>query len=258
MLKDDGLTIDARGPSGGGMLILQLVLMNTGEVWGSDQDRPRWLRACLATNREYALRHGHAMVLRWKPSEPQLTPWQWRQCQEHKMNESECTMRNERENFNWEKHLAMSEYLAAAADPGSEQTGGNFSHILVMDADAALVRQGMDTLGGMARTLAGEGKDVLLADEDWLKNGKGRINGGLLFANTGAGAVKSAFARQLFRGTFDAHVAGPDNNATLPWEIGVKGMTCNSNEQLCLNALWHGQDHQDHFRPHVHLASGNR
>merc|ERR1719215_689404 len=111
------------------------------------------------------------MVLRWKPTEPQLMPWQIKNCGSKSM--SECDKENERENFNWEKHLQMMEYL---------ESPEQFSHVLMLDADAAFVRPDHDTLQLMADALEKKGKDVFMADEDWLVYGKGRINGGLVFA----------------------------------------------------------------------------
>eukprot|EP00439_Symbiodinium_sp_Y106_P076240 s30_g15.t1 len=120
LVKEDELVIDARSPQFGGMLIIQPVLMDADGGWGKPKaSRPRWLRSILATNRFHARQHGHAVVLRWQPTHPQLTKWQRR------------TKNNERENFNWEKHLMLSEYLASPQ---------NFTHVLMLDADAVLVK----------------------------------------------------------------------------------------------------------------------
>ena len=54
--RRDELVIDARPQQHGGMLIMQLVLMDAGGYWGKmgSSDRPRWLRSILATNRHHA------------------------------------------------------------------------------------------------------------------------------------------------------------------------------------------------------------
>ena len=58
--------IDARPQQHGGMLIMQLVLMDAGGYWGKmgSSDRPRWLRSILATNRHHA-RWGNGMAV-WR------------------------------------------------------------------------------------------------------------------------------------------------------------------------------------------------
>merc|ERR1712004_538569 len=81
-------------------------------------------------------------------------------------------------------------------------------------------------------------KDLFLTDEDWLKYGEGRINGGLIVAKN------TPFTRALFQDTFDAHILGP--TPLKHWRIGVQGAVCSSNEQICLNDLWKG-GHGAHF-----------
>merc|ERR1711933_438594 len=110
----------------------------------------------LATNREHARRHGHAMVLRWVPSAPQIKPWQWRHC--GNITEVECTREYERANYNWEKHLYLVEYLKSAE---------SFAHVMMIDADVVLVQPEHDTLGRMAVELVSAGKELMLSDEDW-------------------------------------------------------------------------------------------
>mmetsp|Transcript_82286 Transcript_82286/g.191070 ORF Transcript_82286/g.191070 Transcript_82286/m.191070 type:complete len:271 (-) Transcript_82286:58-870(-) len=217
--------------------------MDINSLWGKKRTttsaRPDWLRAILATNRAHARKHGHAMVLRAQPTQPQLTKWMLHQCLDK--TTIQCTRQNERENFNWEKHLMMSDYL------GSRQ---NFSHVLMLDADAALIQPQLDTLRRIATILEEEGKDLFLTDEDWLDaNGKGRINGGLMFAKN------TNFTRGLFLDTFDAHVKGPAQHRH--WRIGISVQQCTSNEQICLNDLYYGQNKQ-HFVPHAIMASGKK
>ncbi|CAJ1438681.1 unnamed protein product, partial [Effrenium voratum] len=106
LARRDELVVDARPQQKGGMLILQLVLMDAGGYWGKENSaRPRWLRSILATNRHHARTHGHAMVLRWKRTLP-LTSWQQKMCGSGKSRE-ECIKRWERENFCWEKFPFM-------------------------------------------------------------------------------------------------------------------------------------------------------
>lgn len=109
LARRDELVVDARSSTTGGMLILQLVLMDAGGYWGSveTRERPRWLRAILATNRHHARVHGHAMVLRWKQTLP-LTEWQEQMCHKSGKDREECLKSWERENFCWEKFPFMA------------------------------------------------------------------------------------------------------------------------------------------------------
>eukprot|EP00438_Fugacium_kawagutii_P007379 Skav203431 [mRNA] locus=scaffold727:73198:73662:+ [translate_table: standard] len=109
LARRDELVVDARAEPKGGMLILQLVLNDAGGYWGSagSAQRPRWLRAILSTNRQHAMRHGHAMVLRWKRTLP-LTEWQEQMCSRSGKSREECIKSWERENFCWEKFPFMA------------------------------------------------------------------------------------------------------------------------------------------------------
>eukprot|EP00405_Crypthecodinium_cohnii_P045692 CAMPEP_0206584590 /NCGR_PEP_ID=MMETSP0325_2-20121206/35833_1 /ASSEMBLY_ACC=CAM_ASM_000347 /TAXON_ID=2866 /ORGANISM="Crypthecodinium cohnii, Strain Seligo" /LENGTH=634 /DNA_ID=CAMNT_0054091817 /DNA_START=197 /DNA_END=2098 /DNA_ORIENTATION=+ len=235
--REDDLVIDARNPPGhGGILILQAVLADARADWGKGGLRPHWLRAILATNRDHARRHGHVMVLRSQPTQPQLTKWQWRNC--FMKDFEKCVKENERENFNWEKHLMMRDYMLSSQ---------KFTHILMLDADAALVNKDHDTLRQIAAIMDEKGKDVFLTDEDWLEHGTGRINGGLMFNKV------TPFTVNLYQDTFDAHLKG---SARLQnWRIGVPDMECSSNEQICLNDLWTGRG-KEWFAPKAMMASG--
>jgi len=232
--------MDGRTPSGqgGGVLILQAVLMDSHAEWGRKRGfRPRWLRSILATNRAHVKKHGHALVLRWAATEPQLTDWQISSCNQRGFDTLRCTKEWQRENFNWEKHLMLAEYLHSAE---------KFTHVMMLDADAALVRPDHNTLQLMADELDKAGKDVFMSDEDWIKHGKGRINGGLIFVKN------TPFTRNLFNDTFDAH------RASLPiaqWRIGVRNTRCGSNEQICLNDLLHGGQ-KEFAAPKAMVTSG--
>eukprot|EP00438_Fugacium_kawagutii_P022255 Skav227697 [mRNA] locus=scaffold1635:32971:33857:+ [translate_table: standard] len=57
-----------------------------------------------------------------------------------------------------------------------------FTHMIMLDADAALVRHEVNILGGIAQQMHDQNIDVFLTNEDWLKNGKDRINGGVIMA----------------------------------------------------------------------------
>jgi len=244
LVREDQLVVDARGGKEGGILILQAVLMDVNSLWGKKQKkghRPDWLRAILATNRAHARKHGHAMVLRAAPTQPQLTRWMAEDCGEE-ISRRQCTARNERENFNWEKHLMLSDYLHSPQ---------RFSHVLMLDADAALVQPQLDTLRSIGAQLDAAGRDLFLTDEDWLdENGRGRINGGLMMAKN------TPFTKQLFLDTFHAHVEG--RYLREPWGIGVQGYTCTSNEQICLNDLYYGNQGKRIFTAHAILASGKQ
>jgi len=240
LVNNDALVLDGRkGSGGGGILVVQTVLMNVGGDWGSSDDpsaRPKWLRAILASNRAHVRQHGHVMALRWQPTQPQLTPWQLVSCSNNHKSHDECGKEFERENFNWEKHLMMQEYL---------ESSEKFSHVLLLDADGVLVRLDHDTLTGMAQRLEQDNKDILVADEDWLQNGDGRINGGMVFAKN------SEFSRRFFRDTFDCHVRGAGGT----WQLDPQlDQGCTTNEQLLLNDLKGKQ----FFKEHVMIESGKK
>jgi len=234
LIKEDELVVDARKQETGGMLIVQPVFMEASKLWGSDQTRPRWLRSILATNRRHAQEHGHAMAIRWLPSTPQLTEWQLKQCGDK--SEKECTQSNERENFNWEKHRMLKEYL---------QSSQNFSHVLMLDADAALVNHNHNVLEKMAEKIEAVKGDVFLTNEDWLKNGENRINGGVILAKN------TKWSQDLFEDTTEAHTHGPAG--LKQWRIGAKNKQCSSNEQICLNDI---MSSFSDAKQHIMLESG--
>ncbi|CAE8666956.1 unnamed protein product [Polarella glacialis] len=203
LIKADELVLDARKQASGGILMIQPVLMDASGDWGKKkQDRPRWLRAILATNRNHARLWGHAMIIRWQPTMPQLTGWQKAQCG-RKTTEKVCTKNNERENFNWEKHLMLQEYL---------QSPQKFEFVLMLDADAAIVKHRVNVLGQIATRMKADGLDVFLTNEDWLQNGERRINGGLIMSKN------TVWTNDLFTDTFDAHLKGP--RGLNVWRIG--------------------------------------
>ncbi|CAE7358973.1 Nmral1 [Symbiodinium natans] len=244
LARKDALVIDARPEEHGGIVILQAVLSDSHSTWGNSkdaqrlEDRPDWLRAILATNRAHAKKHGHAMVLRAHPTEPQLTDWMIKDCGKKSLRV--CAKVNERETYNWEKHLMMQDYLL------SPQA---FTHVLMLDADAALIQPQLDTLQRIAAILDKKGKDLFLTNEDWLdQNGEARINGGLMLAKN------TQFTQNLFQDTFDAHVAG--YNLLKKARIGTPVIRCTSNEQICLNDLYYGDT--EHFTSKVIMASGKK
>merc|ERR1719343_101535 len=119
----------------------------------------------------------------------------------------------------------------------------------MLDADAAFIQPNHETVNEIIGILEKNGKALFLTDEDWLKYGEGRINGGLIMAKN------TEFTRALFQDTFDAHVSGP---APLKrWRIGVRGVVCSSNEQICLNDLWKG-GRGEIFSDHTMMAGGTK
>jgi len=236
LVKADGMVVDTRWNKelGGGILLAQAIMMNAGGDWGSTKVpvRAGWLRAVLATNAAHVRQHNQAMVIRWQPTEPQLTAWQTERCQKENTDMDQCRLDNERENFNWEKHLLISEYL---------ESPENFAYVIMLDADAAFVNPDHDTLGEMAALLESTGKDVLVADEDWLLNGEGRINGGLIFAKN------NEFTRKLFKDLFECHFTGFNKDFNLG---------CTSNDQIALNDLVFGPRPQ--YRSHFLITSGKK
>ena len=91
----------------------------------------------------------------------------------------------------------------------------------------------------MAAQLEMAGKDLLVADEDWLVNGEGRVNGGLLFARN------TPWTRKLFRDLFDCHYTGFNKDLNF---------YCTSNEQIALNDLMS----RPMFPDHILVASGKK
>merc|ERR1719282_864098 len=75
--KADVVVVDAHANGkehrNGGILFVQTVLMNKNDVWGEGKtgkvQRPRWLRAILATNKAHIASYGHSMLIRWDPVE---------------------------------------------------------------------------------------------------------------------------------------------------------------------------------------------
>ncbi|CAJ1396732.1 unnamed protein product [Effrenium voratum] len=244
LMRKDALVVDARKASSGGMIILQAVLSDSHSTWGNAkdnkklEDRPDWLRAILATNQAHAEKHGHVMVIRAHPTEPQLFDWMIKDCGKKSLRV--CTKMNERESFNWEKHLMMQDYLLSPQE---------FSHVLMLDADAALIQPQLDTLRRIAEILDKKGKELFLTNEDWLdENGARRINGGLMLAKN------TIFTQNLFQDTFESHVKGYQTLKNA--RIGTGVLRCTSNEQICLNDLYYGD--QEHFTHKVIMASGKK
>jgi len=245
LLKHDSLVVDGSAQQEkAGILLVQLVLPDKYGDWvkPGDSRRPLWLRAVFSTNRAHVRSNGHKMALRTQASEPQLTPWQIDKCNREGQSMEQCQSVFERENYNWEKHLMMIEYLENPAQ---------FSHVVIMDADAALVRPDHDTLALMASVLDAQGKDILLTDEDWMINGKGRINGGILFAKN------TEFSRMFFHDTFDAHVRGDVPYEQRAWRIKDQKSVCVSNEQICLSDVWQNGKMPE-VAQHVILTSGRK
>jgi len=235
LVHDDGLVIDARKEmgTGGGILIASTVLVDGRHEWGGAAKRPGWLRAALATNRNHAKHQGHAMVVRWKPTLRFPPPWQEKECdrKENKREIENCWLNLERENFNWEKHEMMINYLNSPE---------KFTHVFVLDADAVLVQPDHDTVQDMIKELEDAGKDLFLTNEDWIGDVSSltRINGGLLFAKN------TPFTRGLFEDMLDSHWLGPDG-ISKPRIGGGRMAGCASNEQLCLDSVRHRREFKD-------------
>lgn len=146
LLNEDKLVVDARAEiskgRGAGMLVaVPVFLDHKARNFGDKVNRPRWLRACLAASRARIRRHGHAMVVRWKPTLREV-PRVVKKCPKAAAQHLQCLHENEGRTFNWEKELLMLEYLLSPE---------NFSHVLVLDADAALVHPEHDTLATIQR-----------------------------------------------------------------------------------------------------------
>lgn len=237
--RADALVIDERkkavdkAPSGG-MLLATVVSVDSHGQWGNAGVRPPWLRSMLAANLAHVQAHGHAWVIRWQPTQPQLTTWQKQACDTTRIDDGDCTRRHESDNLGWEKGLMMKEYL---------QSPQMFSHVLVMDADAVFVHRGHDSMTRMARILDEEKKDVFVANEDWLKYGEGRLNAGVILASN------SDFSRKLFGDLWECH-----QSLELPHPVTLEdgAASCGSTAPIALNE-WKGRRG---VQERIHLASG--
>eukprot|EP00929_Paragymnodinium_shiwhaense_P001437 TRINITY_DN101676_c0_g1_i1.p1 TRINITY_DN101676_c0_g1~~TRINITY_DN101676_c0_g1_i1.p1 ORF type:complete len:471 (-),score=89.58 TRINITY_DN101676_c0_g1_i1:48-1391(-) len=240
LLRSDGLIVDGRTDeqkkTGGGKLLVSVVNMDAGNTWEtSSSKRPRWLRVMLAANKAHAVKHGHAFVLRWQPTQPALTDWQLNFCHRDNISSSdECSKHYERENINWEKHLMIADYL------NSTQA---FSHVLMLDADAMFMRHDLDTMQRMADILEDKKAELFSASEDWLKYGENRLNGGVLLAKN------SQFNRDLFNDLWECH-RGMRVHRTRT--LGDSVIECSSNEMVALND-WR---ERPGMKQKMHLASG--
>lgn len=214
---------------------MSVVSMDHGNTWELEKaQRPKWLRVMLAANRAHVKKHGHAMILRWQPSQPELTEWQNETCKLEKKDNIECIKKNERENINWEKHLMLSDYLNSSE---------NFSHVMMLDADAMFTRPDLDSMTRMAAVLDEKGKDLFTASEDWLKYGEDRLNGGVLLAKN------SQWTRDLFQDLWDCHRAMRLQHTRT---LNSGAIQCSSNEMVALND-WKGRKET---KDKLHLASG--
>lgn len=115
-------------------------------------------------------------------------------------------------------------------------------YVLFIDADVVIwTRPGHDTLEVLIKHLEALGKDVMYADEDWVKNdkgepnSKGRLNGGMIFAKN------TPWAARFFRNISAYH------SEILP--------RCTSNEQLCMRT--YVENNHNNAQDRVVVASGN-
>jgi len=136
------------------------------------------------------------MVLREGGRAPP-TSWQREHCFRAKHGDPEgalkCEANSDRENNCWEKSAMVLRYLEEFGAP----------HVLLLDADAALVHRERDTVANLISELDSAGKDLLLANEDYKKRGGAdRINCAMMFVKN------TAFTRRLFASLVRTHVEG--------------------------------------------------
>lgn len=165
----------------------------------------------------------------------------------------QCEVDFQRENFNWEKHLMLHDYLELLLPTGFHR----FTHVGMLDADAALTNYHIDSIGLVAYHLARRNKDLFMGNEDWLPyqkqeqldNQRTRANGGLIIARN------DKFSRSLFKDTFQAHVRG---NKLEVWKTeGIGEVQCSSNEQICLaDLMYNSRPGGQVFRSKCMLVSG--
>merc|ERR1719387_2215320 len=180
---------------------------------------------------------GHKFVMRKRNTQPliahegkSLTQWQIDICQKNNLDAEKCGVW-ERENNNWEKEQMMTDYL----------NKDGVTHVLIADMDILLLHPEHDTMKIMAEMLERTKKDIIVADEDWRTDGRGHLNGGLIFAKS------TNFSRTFFANIVRSHTEGPAY-------LGV-GPRCAKNEQLCLQAAL---DAYPGLSDHLLVASGSR
>lgn len=202
----DPLEIGAEGKDN------QASLAETSSTGGTGH--ATWMQELFKVNRDKAKRHGYRLVVRRNTTlgNRGLVSSQWKGCQEHKQDDTYCRNFYMRQNHNWEKEGMLADYLNESAN----------KYVLVMDGDAALVHHKHNTMQEMAKELSRTNRDVLMADEDWSNLGKGKLNGGLIFAKN------TEFTRKFFSDIVQSHSLGDDYTGP--------GPKCKNNEQLCLAA----------------------
>jgi len=173
------------------------------------------MQEVMELNRAQAKKFNYRMVVRKAPTlaDHGLTPQQVEGCRGLNITDRDaCRRKYERMSFNWEKEAMLVDYLSQR----------DVKYAMALDCDAAMVHKRDDTMKKMAAELERTGRDILIADEDWWLNGKGMLNGGMVFAKN------TPFTRKFFNSIVQAHIWG--HNYTGP------GSKCFDNEQLCLSA----------------------
>lgn len=122
------------------------ILQSKAPDWGSQRSRPQWVLTLLGGTMQHLRKFGHGLILRtewtdqtpvldqsivmeekFKPAKGEKTHlqgWELKQCTiEHEKQKKEFTVDRcetdfQRENFNWEKHLMLWDYLMLQTDSG--------------------------------------------------------------------------------------------------------------------------------------------
>ncbi|CAD7922148.1 unnamed protein product [Amoebophrya sp. A25] len=229
--------------------------------WGKPADRPNWSRTLLAATLQHLRQWGHGLVARTQFTDQRqqstssegrertrshLQDWQRYQCSEQKKSAEQCEKDFQRENFNWEKHLMLADYLNL-----KEGKGYRFTHVAMLDGDLALVNRQVDSLGLLAWHMWRAGKSLFMANEDWLKGeDEGAARSHARRGNGGFILATGSFGRKLFLDSFDAHVhgngrgtKGSRGGAPVWPRLGIR-QECSSNEQLCLSDIMYSTSHR--------------
>eukprot|EP00040_Diaphanoeca_grandis_P005058 m.31169 g.31169 ORF g.31169 m.31169 type:complete len:540 (+) comp16409_c0_seq1:109-1728(+) len=157
-------------------VLILLVIVGDHEKNGhyAESSRPLWLATALAYNHDHARRYNHKLLVE-QVDAPPFFPWQTKRCDamQDANQKKNCYGGYHRENCTWYKFRSLLEKLNAAVA----------EFVLFIDVDSVIyTRPDEDIVTEMIELLNREGKDILVADEDWRDGGAGATNTGVILA----------------------------------------------------------------------------
>jgi len=201
------------------VVAVALTLHKLGQTYNYSHPKAAWwAKAIFDINKRHCALHRIPLVLRQAPvthSRRQLEA-----CDRKAGNNDRWACREDlyRQASTWGKMLMMRDLL---------QLRG-VAYVLCLDADAVFAHTERDTVRQFAQLLeATPGKDLLIANEDWRRQGAKTLNTGMMLARS------TDFTRALFGSlvlSFEAASGGPEYTAP--------GAACTTNEQTCLTTWW--------------------